>query len=156
MNSLILLKNSMALKIQVSGNSRSRLGTSLSEINVTPLVDVMLVLLIIFMVTAPMMQSGIGVNLPQAETESAPAESGLTLTITKDKLIYLGDTVININLLEKKLREFFYGRDKKIVFIKADQDISYGFFIEALDIIKKAGVETVGLITEPIEPSRKK
>lgn len=102
------------------------------------------------------MQSGIGVNLPQAETESAPAESGLTLTITKDRLIYLGDTVININLLGKKLQEYFYGRDKKIVFIKADQDISYGFFIEALDIIKKAGIETVGLITEPIEPARKK
>ncbi len=116
----------MALKVQLSGDFRSRLGTSLSEINVTPLVDVMLVLLIIFMVTAPMMQSGIGVNLPQAETESAPAESGLTLTITKDRLIYLGDTVININLLGKKLQEYFYGRDKKIVFIKADQDISYG------------------------------
>ncbi len=146
----------MALKIQLSGNFRSRLGTSLSEINVTPLVDVMLVLLIIFMVTAPMMQSGIGVNLPQAETASAPAESGLILTITKDKLIYLGDTVININLLEAKLQEFFYGRDKKIVFIKADQEIAYGFFIEALDIIKKAGIETVGLITEPIETPRKR
>jgi len=146
----------MALKIQLTGSSKSRLGTSLAEINVTPLVDVMLVLLIIFMITAPMMQSGIGVNLPQAETESAPAESGLILTITKDKLIYLGDTVININLLERKLQEYFYGRDKKIVFIKADRDIAYGFFIEALDIIKKAGIETVGLITEPIEPARKK
>jgi biopolymer transport protein TolR len=146
----------MALKTASTVNSKTRLGTSLAEINVTPLVDVMLVLLIIFMVTAPMMQSGIGVNLPQAETESAPAESGLTLTVTRDRFIYLGDAVININLLEKKLQEYFYGREKKIVFIKADKDIPYGFFIEALDIIKKAGVETVGLITEPVEPVKKK
>ncbi|MCX7973988.1 MAG: biopolymer transporter ExbD [Candidatus Aminicenantes bacterium] len=146
----------MALKNQALTDPKSRLGTSLSEINVTPLVDVMLVLLIIFMVTAPMMQSGIGVNLPQAETESAPAEGGLTITITRDRLIYMEDLVININLLEKKLQEYFYGRDKKIVFIKADRDIPYGFFIETLDIIKKAGIETVGLITEPLEPTKKK
>lgn len=146
----------MALKVPLATGSKGRLGTSLAEINVTPFVDVMLVLLIIFMVTAPMMQSGIGVNLPQAETESAPAESGLTLTITRDQLIYMGDTVINIHLLERKLQEYFYGRDKKIVFIKADKDIPYGFFIDTLDIIKKAGVETVGLITAPVEPTKKK
>lgn len=146
----------MALKLNSPANSRNRLGTSLAEINVTPLVDVMLVLLIIFMVTAPMMQSGIGVNLPRAETESSPAERGLTITITKDRFIYVGDSVVNINLLEKRLLEYFYGRDKKIVFIKADKDIPYGFFIETLDVIKKAGVETVGLITEPIESLRKK
>ncbi len=146
----------MALKTPFTVRSKGRLGTSLAEINVTPFVDVMLVLLVIFMVTTPMMQSGIGVNLPQAETESAPAESGLTLTITRDKLIYMGDTVININLLERKLQEYFYGREKKIVFIKADEQIPYGFFIEALDTIKKAGVEIVGLITEPIEPVKRK
>lgn len=146
----------MALKLNSPANSKNRLGTSLAEINVTPLVDVMLVLLIIFMVTAPMMQSGIGVNLPRAETESSPAEKGLTITITKDRFIYVGDSVVNINLLEKRLLEYFYGRDKKIVFIKADKDIPYGFFIETLDVIKKAGVETVGLITEPIEALRKK
>lgn len=146
----------MSLKLNSPANSKNRLGTSLAEINVTPLVDVMLVLLIIFMVTAPMMQSGIGVNLPRAETESSPAERGLTITITKDRFIYVGDSVVNINLLEKRLLEYFYGRDKKIVFIKADKDIPYGFFIETLDVIKKAGVETVGLITEPIEALRKK
>jgi biopolymer transport protein TolR len=71
----------MALKPQaLSSSRRGRIGTSLSEINVTPFIDVMLVLLVIFMVTAPLMQSGIGVNLPQAETQSAPAEEGLTIT----------------------------------------------------------------------------
>lgn len=142
----------MALKARpLSTSSRNKLGTSLSEINVTPFIDVMLVLLIIFMVTAPLMQSGIGVDLPEAETVSSPAEEGLTITITKDNFIHMGEAVINIHLLERKLQEYFYGKDKKIVFIQADKGVSYGFFIDTLDIIKKAGIEAVGLITEPEE-----
>jgi len=147
----------MAFKPQSLSSSKNRLGTSLSEINVTPLVDVMLVLLVIFMVTTPMMQSGIGVNLPQAETESAPAEGGLTLTISKDRYIHLEGSVININLLGRTLEQYFAGKAKKIVFIQADTDLPYGFFIDALDIVKKAGVESVGLITVPKEtPDKKK
>jgi len=150
----------MALKPQsLSPSGRGRIGTSLSEINVTPFIDVMLVLLVIFMVTAPMMQSGIGVNLPQAETQSAPAEEGLTITISKDRLIHVEGSVININLLENRLKGYFADKPKKIVFIQADEGIDYGFFIDTLDIIKKAGVEAVGLVTEPIElksSSRKK
>jgi biopolymer transport protein TolR len=138
------------------GSRRRSMGTSLSEINVTPFVDVMLVLLVIFMVTAPMMQSGIGVNLPQAESESAPAEEGLTLTVTKDKFIHLGGTVVNIHLLEKRLNEHFYGKRKKVVFLQGDQDIPYGFIIDILDIAKNAGVEVVGLITEPEEKTAKR
>ena len=130
---------------------QGRTSTSLSEINVTPLVDVMLVLLVIFMVTAPMMQSGIGVNLPQAETQSAPAEEGLTITITKDRFIHMGEAVINVNLLERKLREYFAGKSKKIIFIQSDKDVSYGYFVDIVDIIRKAGVETIGLVTEPKE-----
>ncbi len=142
----------MALKIQPLSRGRKKdIGTSLSEINVTPLVDVMLVLLIIFMVTTPMMQSGIGVNLPQSETDTAPADEGLVLTITKDKYIHLGESVINIHFLERRLREYFHGKDKKVVFVQADKDLDYGFFIDTLDIIKKSGVEAVGLITEPKE-----
>lgn len=134
---------------------KRRLGTSLSEINVTPFVDVMLVLLVIFMVTAPMIQSGISVNLPQAETESTPAEVGLTLTITKDKYIHIENSVINQFLLEQKLKEYFYGKEKKIVFIRADESLPYGFVMRILDISKKAGVEITGLITRPIEPEEK-
>jgi biopolymer transport protein TolR len=134
---------------------KRRLGTSLSEINVTPFVDVMLVLLVIFMVTAPMIQSGISVNLPQAETESTPAEVGLTLTITRDKYIHVENSVINQFLLEQKLKEYFYGKEKKIVFIRADESLPYGFIMRILDISKKAGVEITGLITRPIEPEEK-
>ncbi len=144
----------MALK--TSPLRRRQLGTSLSEINVTPFVDVMLVLLIIFMVTAPMMQSGIGINLPQAETESAPAEEGLTLTITEDKYIHMENSVINQFLLEQKLREYFYGKEKKIVFIRGDENLPYGFVMRILDITKKAGIEQVGLVTRPWEPEEKK
>ena len=146
----------MALKITPLRRGRRDIGTSLAEINVTPFVDVMLVLLVIFMVTAPMMQSGIGVNLPQAETESSPAEEGLILTITKDQYIHIGESVINIQLLERTLKNYFAGRQKKIVFVQADKDLPYGFFIEALDIVKKSGADTVGLVTEPKEVGRKK
>lgn len=130
---------------------RKEIGTSLSEINVTPLVDVMLVLLIIFMVTAPMMQSGIGVNLPQAETNSSPAEEGLTMTITQDRYIHIGESPINIFLLENKLKEYFYGKERKVVFIRADENLPYGYVINVLDVTKKAGVEVVGLVVKPIE-----
>ena len=123
----------------------------MAAINVTPLVDVMLVMLIIFMVTAPMMQSGIGVNLPQAETRSTPAEDGLTLTLTADRYIHIQDQVINQFLLEEKLKEYFFGREEKVVYLKADQDLPYGFVITVIDIAKKAGVEVVGLVTDPID-----
>jgi biopolymer transport protein ExbD len=144
----------MALKTPLV--RRRQLGTALSEINVTPFVDVMLVLLVIFMVTAPMMQSGIGIRLPQAETESSPAEEGLTLTITEDKYIHMENSVINQFLLEQKLREYFYGKEKKIVFIRGDENLPFGFVIRILDITKKAGIEQVGIITRPLEPEEKK
>jgi biopolymer transport protein TolR len=139
-----------------SASGRRQIGTSLSEINVTPFIDVMLVLLIIFMVTAPLMQSGIGVNLPQAETEAAPADPGLSITITLDKYIHIDGSVLNINLLERRLREYFAGRAKKTLYIKGDKGLPYGTIIEVMDIAKKAGIETIGLVTEPIEPPRKK
>jgi biopolymer transport protein TolR len=144
----------MALKVASASGSKRQIGTSLSEINVTPFVDVVLVLLIIFMVTTPMMTSGIGVNLPQAETESAPAEEGLTLTITKDRYIHMGQTVINIMLLEKKLQEYFYGKSKKVIYLQADKDLPYGFVVDILDITKRVGIELIGLVTEPKEKKK--
>jgi biopolymer transport protein TolR len=103
-----------------------------------------------------MIQSGISINLPQAETDSTPAEQGLTLTITKDKYIHIESAVINQFLLEQKLKEYFYGKEKKIVFIRADESLPYGFIMHILDICKKAGVEITGLITKPIEPEEEK
>jgi len=126
-------------------------GTALSEINVTPFVDVMLVLLVIFMVTAPMMQSGIGVDLPTAETDTAPADEGLPITIKSDQSIYVGDAIININLLENRLSNAFYGKTKRIVFLRADKNVPFGFVIDGLDIVQKLGIETVGLMVQPEE-----
>jgi biopolymer transport protein TolR len=134
--------------------SKREVGTSLSEINVTPLVDVMLVLLVIFMVTAPMLKMGIGVQLPQAETQSAPAEEGLTLTITPDRFIHIEGQPINIHLLQTRLQQQLFNKENKVIFIQADESLNYGYVIRVMDIAKKAGVDRVGLITEP--PDRKK
>jgi biopolymer transport protein TolR len=148
----------MALSTQsLPSSSRKRqVGTHLSEINVTPFIDVMLVLLVIFMVTAPMMQSGIGINLPQAETDTKPAEEGLTLTVTKDQYVHIGDSIININLLERRLTEFFYNKPKKVVYLQIDKDVPWGVGVRIMDITKKAGIEIVGVITEPIDVKDKK
>ena len=132
-------------------NSRSRITTNMSEINITPLVDVMLVLLVIFMVTAPMMQSGITVNLPAAETKTNPSAGGLVLTVTKDRYIYMENQNVNIFLLESRLKNYFMNRKKKVVFLKADKDVSYGYIINVMDVIKKAGIETVGMIVDKKE-----
>ncbi|MGA2532319.1 MAG: ExbD/TolR family protein [Candidatus Aminicenantales bacterium] len=149
----------MALSTQSmpsSSRGRRQIGTSMSEINVTPFVDVMLVLLVIFMVTAPMMQSGIGINLPQAETDSKPAEEGLTLTVTKDQSIHIGENIYNINLLERRLTEYFINKPKKVVYLQADEDLPFKVIVRILDITKKAGIEVIGIITEPIEIKDKK
>jgi biopolymer transport protein TolR len=129
-------------------NNSNRLTSNLSEINVTPLVDVMLVLLIIFMVTAPMMQSGIEVNLPAAETRSNPSTEGLILTVTKDRYIYMENQIINLFLLESRVKSYFVGKDKKVVFLKGDKDVPYGYMIDVMDILKKAGIQNVGLIVD--------
>lgn len=132
-------------------NDPNKLTTNMSEINVVPMVDIMLVLLIIFMVTAPMMQSGIHVNLPSAETKSNPSSGGLVLSVTKDRYVYMEDKIVNLFLLESQLKNYFHEKEKKVVFLKADKDVSYGYIISVMDVIKKAGIETVGMIVEKKE-----
>lgn len=131
----------------VNNNSR-KLSSNLAEINVTPLVDVMLVLLIIFMITAPMMQSGINVHLPTVETRTNPSAGGLVITITKNHYIYMDDQIINLYLLEAKLKEYFYNKKEKVVFLKADKDLSHGYVTNVMGMLIKAGVETIGIIVE--------
>jgi biopolymer transport protein TolR len=146
----------MVLPKLPSSRAKREIGTSLSEINVTPFVDVMLVLLVIFMVTTPMMQSGIGVSLPQAETDTVPAEEGLRLTVTPDKFIHIGNSVININLLERRIQEYYYGKQKKVIYLQADESLPYGYVVQIMDIIKKAGIELLGLMTQPKEAKENK
>ena len=127
----------------------------MSDINVTPLVDVILVLLIIFMVTAPMMQQGLDVNLPKASAKALPAEEEkMIVTITKKQEVYLNKTKFAVNDLRPKLQAIYADRTRKEIFLKADRDVSYGFVVQVMAEIKKAGIEKLGMVTEPlVEPS---
>jgi len=124
---------------------------SFSEINVTPLVDVMLVLLIIFMVTAPMLQQGIKVNLPQAKARSLKSEEQkIMITITKDEKIYINKNPYTIDELGKTLKAIEAYNKNKQVFLKADKDVPYGFVVRVMSEIKSAGIQELGMVTEPL------
>jgi biopolymer transport protein TolR len=119
----------------------------LSEINVTPFVDVMLVLLVIFMVTAPLLQQGIDVNLPKAKGKDLPPEERITLIIKRDGIIYMNDSPVSLAEMNRKLKSV--SKLNPNVFLKADKDVPYGFVVEVMGDIKEAGIEKLGMITEP-------
>jgi biopolymer transport protein TolR len=124
--------------------------TTLSEINVTPLVDVMLVLLIIFMITAPMLQQGLDVNLPVASGTSQPArEEQIILTVNKQGEIFLNQTAYKLEVLQPKLRALYQARPDRDVFLRADTDVPYGTVMQVMDEVKKAGIIKLGMITQP-------
>ena len=125
---------------------------AMSQINVTPLVDVMLVLLIIFMVTAPMMQQGVQVNLPKADTKAlTPQEVTVVVSIERNGKLFINNTEIPIGELRSRLSGMFATRTKKEVFLKADKDVPYGEVIQAMAEIKGAGIERLGMVTEPAQ-----
>lgn len=122
----------------------------MSDINVTPFVDVMLVLLIIFMVTAPMMSQGVSVSLPEAASGPLPSESDqLIVTINKDNQVFINDFQVSIDFLSEKLTKIIENRRNKDVFLRADKNIPYGMVVQVMSEIKEAGVEKLGMITEP-------
>lgn len=124
----------------------------MSEINVTPFVDVMLVLLIIFMVSAPMMVEGVDVNLPRASAAPLKTdEDNLIISIQRDNQVYLNDQVIDIEFLTEKLQKIFENVEKRDLYLKADKDISYGIVVDVMAKIKAAGVTSLGMITIPEE-----
>jgi biopolymer transport protein TolR len=122
----------------------------LSDINVTPLVDVMLVLLVIFMITAPMMHRGIEVALPRADAENLPTrvEDPLVVSINRDGIVYLDSTPIHPSQLVERLTPVLQARQDKSVFLKGDRDVPYGNVIELLDTMRRGGIEHIGMITE--------
>jgi len=126
-----------------------RLGTSLAEINIIPLVDVVLVLLLIFMLTAPMMYRGIDVNLPRAAARPTAVEERMVLTVTKDRALYLNDKRVPSSGLDSHLRAAFKGRTDRTLYLKADAGLSYGTVIETMDQVRRAGIERLGMVTEP-------
>jgi biopolymer transport protein TolR len=122
----------------------------MAEINVTPLVDVMLVLLVIFMVTAPMMQQGVEVNLPKADTRAmAPAEESVVVTVGKSGKIFIDKEEVPSGSLRTRLTTMFATRAKKEVFLKADAGVPYGEVVRTMADIKGAGIERLGMVTEP-------
>ena len=124
----------------------------MSEINVTPLVDVMLVLLIIFMVTAPMMMEGLEVNLPQTKTKSMKTlEDPLILSVTKNGDIFLENQTVKIEDLGKKIETVLKYRKEKEVLLRADKDIPYGIVVKVMAEVKRAGIAKLGMVTEPLD-----
>ena len=122
----------------------------LADINVTPLVDVMLVLLIIFMVTAPMLHQGVAVALPKTATTNLPSsiEDPIILSITREGLYYINESPVARGLLKERLGAFLRTRKDRTVFLKADRALSYGTVVETLDVLNRMGIENLGMITE--------
>jgi biopolymer transport protein TolR len=140
----------MAFRLESSqGHSGSRIGATLSEINIIPLVDVILVLLLIFMLTAPLMHRGIEVNLPRSSGKPTAVEERMVLTLTKDQTVFLNDKPVPLAGLDARLREILKDRSDKTVYLKADQGLQYGFVVETMDRARRAGVEKLGMVTEP-------
>ena len=124
----------------------------MSEINVTPFVDVMLVLLIIFMVTAPMMVQGVDVALPEVSAKAMVSEKeNLTVTVDRDSNIYIDDFQVSMDFLGEKLGKILQGRTDREVFFRADKDVPYGVVVAVMAEIKAAGVEKLGMVTDPFE-----
>jgi len=136
--------------MRYSRNRKNNERRLVSEINVTPLVDVVLVLLIIFMVTAPMLQMGINVNLPRVQAKSIDvSEEKLVLTVNNEKEIYINKYKTTIDDLKPKLESIFASRIDREIFMRADEKVPYGFVIQVMSEVRKSGVDKLGMITEP-------
>ena len=139
----------MAYSAQL-GNGRRHTQTALAEINITPLVDVVLVLLLIFMLTAPVLQSGIDVAIPQTRSTSTLTEEHMVVTIDKDQNVFLQDKPINIHDLPAQLG--VTPKDsKRVVYVRADEKVPFGAFASVMDAVKQAGITNISIVTQPLE-----
>jgi biopolymer transport protein TolR len=134
-------------------NAQGRTQTSLADINVTPFVDVVLVLLIIFMLTAPILQSGIEVNVPKTRTVKEITEERLVITIDRSQRVFLGNDPININQIGPRLRARMRDPARQAIFLRADQNVPFGAFATVMDAVKQAGITNVSIVTEPLQSS---
>ncbi|WP_373044992.1 protein TolR [Vulgatibacter sp.] len=136
-----------------SGGGRS----GMSEINVTPLVDVMLVLLIIFMVTAPLIQQGVKVDLPEAKAQAIEEKDSdlLVLAIKADRSMYIGDAPVSLEELEEKLKHNPKAQKQKELHLHADRSLDYGFVVDVMARVQNAGIPAIGMITDPVERQMK-
>lgn len=133
-------------------NTKGRTQTTLAEINITPLVDVVLVLLLIFMLTAPVLQSGIDVAIPKTRTVNQVTEDRMVVTIDRDQNVFLQDKPVNVNELPTRLRTTGKGDPaKRVIYLRADERVPFGAFASVMDAVKQAGITNISIVTRPIE-----
>jgi biopolymer transport protein TolR len=132
-------------------NNKGRTQSSLSEINITPFVDVVLVLLVMFMVTAPILQSGIEVNVPKTKTVKEITEERLVITIDKDQRVFLGNDPVNINDIAGRLHAKIRDPQGQSIFIRSDENVPFGAFATVMDAVKQTGITNVSIVTQPLD-----
>lgn len=132
-------------------SSGGRSQTSLAEINITPLVDVVLVLLLIFMLTAPVLQSGIEVAVPQTRTVNQLTEERTVVSIDANQNVYLQDKPVNLNQLPSLLRQTARPNARRVIYVRADQKVPFGAFASVMDAVKQAGITNISIVTRPYE-----
>ena len=135
--------------------SNGRTQSSLADINITPLVDVVLVLLVIFMITAPVLQSGIEVNIPKTRTVKEITEQRLVVTIDRDQNVFLGDKPVNVHDLGQRLRDASGDSSKKVIYLRADVRVPFGAFASVMDAVKQAGITNISVVTRPVDEKAK-
>jgi biopolymer transport protein ExbD/biopolymer transport protein TolR len=126
-------------------------GTSLSEINIVPFVDVMLVLLVIFMITAPILQSGIEVDVPKTKTVKEISESRVVVSIDRAQRIYIGDTAVNIHELGDKVHAQMHNPQGEAVYLRCDKTVPFGAFATVVDTMRQSGIQNISVVTEPLD-----
>jgi biopolymer transport protein TolR len=129
-------------------------GRFLADINVVPLVDVVLVLLVIFMVTAPMLYRGLDINLPQTATNTIKPEQRVVVTVERDRQIYMDKDLVPLIQLQPRLAALHRANTEVSVFLRADRDVPYGTVVQVMDSIKKAGIDKLGMVTDPVPEER--
>jgi biopolymer transport protein TolR len=134
-----------------SGHTR----TSLAEINITPLVDVVLVLLIIFMVTAPVLQSGIDVSVPKTRSVKEITQQRLVLTIDREQNVFLGDKPVNLAQLPALLHQPNTNPASQVIYLRADERVPFGAFASVMDAVKQAGITNISIVTQPLQKTAK-
>jgi biopolymer transport protein TolR len=137
-------------------NSQGRTQSSLADINVTPLVDVVLVLLIIFMITAPVLQSGIEVNVPHTKTVKEITQERLVISIDSKQRVYFGNDPVNINEIADKLHQKIRDPENQAIYVRADQEVPFGVFATVMDAVKSSGITNVSIVTQPLKQNARK
>ena len=137
-------------------NAGGRTQSSLADINITPLVDVVLVLLVIFMLTAPVLQSGIDVAVPKTRTVKEVSEVRMVVTIARDQTVYLGDKPINVHDLPTKLHQGGQDPAHQVIYLRADERVPFGAFASVMDAVKQAGITNISIVTQPLDKAGSK